>query len=198
MDDEEGRKVPEQYAAELACFHEAHAGWLFGHAYLRTQHDGELAAARELAADLVQDTFEAAAHGWETLRDLAPVQQLVWLRTTLSYKETDHYRRRVVFRRLLPELHRKYQTIERDPEQLALSALALKRAAKIVEGLPARQRVIALMKWNDHMKESEIAAKLGCTKGAVSAQVREIRRKLIDGLGPYYPFAGDDGEGEAS
>jgi DNA-directed RNA polymerase specialized sigma24 family protein len=54
------------------------------------------------------------------------------------------------------------------------------------------------MKWNDHMKEAEIAAELGCAKGTVAAQVHEIRRKLIDGLGPYYPFAGDDGEGEAS
>ena len=54
------------------------------------------------------------------------------------------------------------------------------------------------MKWNDHMKESEIAAKLGCAKAAVTGQVHEIRRKLIEGLGPYYPFAGDDGEGEAS
>ncbi len=101
-------------------------------------------------------------------------------------------------RRKQPELHRKYQAAEPDPEQQALSALALERAVEIIEGLAARQREIALMKWNDHMKESEIAAKLGCTKGAVSAQVHEIRRKLIDGLGPYYPFAGDDGEGEAS
>jgi RNA polymerase sigma factor (sigma-70 family) len=78
-----------------------------------------------------------------------------------------------------------------------LSALALERAAEIIEGLPARQKRIALMKWNDNMKESEIAAELGCAKGTVAAQVHEIRRKLIDGLGSYYPFAGDDGEGEA-
>jgi RNA polymerase sigma factor (sigma-70 family) len=76
--------------------------------------------------------------------------------------------------------------------------LALERAAKIIEDLPARQKRIALMRWNDHMKESEIAAALGCAKGTVAAQLHKIRRKLIDGLGPYYPFAGDDREGEAS
>jgi DNA-directed RNA polymerase specialized sigma24 family protein len=54
------------------------------------------------------------------------------------------------------------------------------------------------MKWNDHMKGSEIAAELGCAEGTVAAQVHEIRRKLIGGLGPYYPFAGGAGEGEAS
>lgn len=197
MDDDD-RKIPEHYVAEVARFYEAHARWLFGHACLRTQRDRELAAARELAADLVQDTFEAAALDWETVRGLAPAQQRAWLRTTLSHKETSHFRRRAAFRRKQPELNRKYQGAEADTEQQALCALALERAAKIIEDLPAGQKRIALMKWNDHMKEAEIAAELGCAKGTVAAQVYKIRRKLIDGLGPYYPFAGDDGEGEAS
>lgn len=198
MGDDDDRRISELHAAEVARFYEAHARWLFGHAYLRTQRDRELAAAREVAADLVQDTFEAAAHSWETLRGLAPAQQRAWLRSTLSHKDTDHFRRRRLFRRKQPELHRKYHAAEPDTEQQALSALALERAAKIIEGLSARQRKIALLKWNDNMKEAEIAAELGCTKGAVTAQVHEIRRKLIDGLGPYYPFAGHDGKGEAS
>lgn len=195
---DDGRKIPEQYAGELACFYDAHAGWLFGHAYVRTRRDRELAAVRELAANLVQDTFEAAARDWETLRGLAPGQQRAWLRNTLSNKETDHFRHRAVFRRKQAELHRKYQAAEAGPERQVLSALALERAVKVIDGLPDRQKRIALMKWNDHMKESEIAAELGCAKGTVAAQVHEIRRKLIDGLGSYYPFAGGDGEGEAS
>lgn len=195
--DYDDRKIPEHYAAEVACFYEAHARWLFGHARLRARRDRELPAARELAADLVQDTFEAAARAWETVRGLAPAQQRAWLRTTLAHKETSHFRRRAAFRRRQPELHRRYQATEPDPEQQALSALALERAAKIIEDLPDRQKSIALMRWNDHMKESEIAAELGCAKGTVAAQIYTIRRKLIDGLGPYYPFAGDDGQGEA-
>ena len=103
-----------------------------------------------------------------------------------------------MFRRKQAELHRKYPAAEAGPERQVLSALALERAVKIIDGLPDRQKRIALMKWNDHMKESEIAGELGCAKGTVAAQVHEIRRKLIDGLGSYYPFAGGDGEGEAS
>ena len=197
MDDDD-RAIPDHYAAEVADFYQTHARWLFGHACLRTSLDRELVASRDLAADLVQDTFEAAALDWETVRGLAPAQQRAWLRTTLSRKETSHFRRRAAFRRKQPELHRKYQGAEADTEQQALCALALERAAKIIEDLPGRQRKIALMKWNDHMKGSEIAAELGCAEGTVAAQVHEIRRKLIDGLGPYYPFARDDGEGEAS
>jgi RNA polymerase sigma factor (sigma-70 family) len=129
---------------------------------------------------------------------LDPAQQRAWLRNTLSHKDTDQFRRRKAWRLKLPELYRRHQAAEPDPEQQALSALALEKAAKIIEGLPDEQRLIALMKWNDHMKEADIAARLGCVKGYVTAQVRKIRGKLIDGLGPYNPFAGDDGEGEAS
>lgn len=195
---EDDRRIPPDHAAEVARFYEANASWLFGHAILRTQRDRKLAAARELAADLVQDTFVAAALAWTTVRDLAPMQQRAWLRTTLANKETSHFRRRQAFHRRQPELHHKYQVTEPDPEQQALSGLALERAAKIIKGLPARQARIVMMKWNDHMKESEIADELGCSKGTVSAEVQKIRRTLINGLGSYYPFAADDGEGASS
>jgi RNA polymerase sigma-70 factor, ECF subfamily len=196
--DEGGRQIPAQHAAELARFYQANAQWLAGHAHLRITRDRDLVAARELAADLVQDTFEAAAREWKTLRVLVPAQQRAWLRKTLWHKDTDQFRRRRVWRLQLPELHRRYQAAEPDYEQQALNELALEKTAQLIEGLPDEQRVIALMKWNDHMTESEIAARLGCTREDVTAQVRKIRRKLIDGLGPYYPFAGDAGEGEAS
>lgn len=191
-------KIPGHYAAEVAHFYEAHASWLFAHARLRTQRDQELAASKELAADLVQDTFEAAAVTWKTVRKLPEAQQRAWLRTTLAHKETDHFRRQMALRRRQPDLHHRYQAADADTEQQALSTLALGRAAEIIQGLPARQQRIALMTWNDQMKLSEIAAELDCTVKTVAAQIREIRRKLRDGLGPYYPFAGDDGGGEAS
>jgi RNA polymerase sigma factor (sigma-70 family) len=189
--DDDDTKIPEHYAVEVTRFFMAHDQWLFGHARLRT-------CDRELAADLVQDTFEAATRVWETLRELTEVQQRAWLRTTLSYKETSNYRRRMTFRRKQPELHRRYQAAAADTEHQALSGIALGRAAEIIEGLPGNQKRIALMKWNDHMKGAEIAAALGCAEGTVAAQIHEIRRKLIKGLGPYYPFASDDREGEAS
>jgi DNA-directed RNA polymerase specialized sigma24 family protein len=113
VDDDDDRKIPAQYAAELALFYEANARWLFGHTYLRAQRD------RELAEDLVQDAFVAAACSWETLRELAPAQQRAWLRSTLSHKGTDYFRRRAVLRRKQAELRRKYQVPEPDPERKA-------------------------------------------------------------------------------
>ena len=190
MDDDDV-KIPEHYAVEIRQFFVAHDRWLFGHACLRTSD-------RDLAADLVQDTFEAATLAWGTLRELTDMQQRAWLRTTLSHKEISNYRRRMALRRRQPELHRRYQSAEADTEQQALSAIALERAAEIIEGLPGTQKRIALMKWNDHMRGSEIADALGCAEGTVASQIHAIRRKLIEGLGPYYPFAEDDREGGGS
>jgi hypothetical protein len=55
MDDGGEVRIPRCHVAELADFFATHDQWLFGHACVRTRGD------RELAADLVQDTFEAAA-----------------------------------------------------------------------------------------------------------------------------------------
>lgn len=87
---DDGVKIPDSYVGEVARFFEAHVRWRFGHACVRTSRDRELAASRELAADLVQDTFEAAALAWETLRELTEAQQRAWLRTTLSRREISH------------------------------------------------------------------------------------------------------------
>jgi RNA polymerase sigma-70 factor (ECF subfamily) len=189
-------KIPDHHAAELGLFFESHSSWLYGHAYLRLGQDQHIEARRELAADLVQETFEAAARDWPTLRDLGEKQQKKWLTTTLSHKEISQFRRRTSFRRKLPELHARYRGPAADTEQQALSEIALARAGNVIEGLPGKQYRIALMKWTEHMKNSEIAAELGCTENSVAAQVSHIRRKLIDGLGPYYPFAAEHGEGE--
>lgn len=191
----DGQKIPAHHAAEVDRFFKVHSSWLYGHAYLRLRDDRDLEAARELAADLVQDTFEAAALRWSVVRELNENQQRKWLRTTLSNKEVSQFRHRMSFRRKLPELHDRYQGSAADTENQALSAIALELAAEIIDGLPGNQRKIALMRWNDGMKDSEIAAELGCTENSVCVQVSHIRRKLIAGLGAYYPFSGDDGEG---
>lgn len=191
-------KIPDHHAAELGTFFEAHSRWLYGHAYLRLGQDQGVGARREYAADLVQEAFEAAVRNWPTLRDLSEGQQKKWLSTTLSRMETSQFRRRTLSNRKLPELHARYQGAEADTERQALSEIALAVAGKVIEGLPGKQKRIALMKWNEHMRNSEIAAELGCTENSVAVQVSHIRRKLIDGLGAYYPFAADPGEGGGS
>src|SRR3984957_14185699 len=95
--------IPRDQVKELADFLAAHDRWLFGHACVRTQGD------RELAADLVQDTFEAAAVAWTALRGHPGGRQRAWLLGTLAHKDISGLRRKAAFRRRQPEIHARYQ-----------------------------------------------------------------------------------------
>jgi DNA-directed RNA polymerase specialized sigma24 family protein len=116
MDDGGRARIPRRYVAELGCFFADHDRWLFGHACVRTQGD------RELAADLVQDTFEAAARAWAILRGRATGRQRAWLLGTLAHKDISDFRRREAFRRSQPEIHARYQAAAADTAAQALNA----------------------------------------------------------------------------
>ena len=192
MDDAGGTAIPRHHVNELAGFFAAHDRWLFGHACVRTQGD------RDLAADLVQDTFEAAAIAWSVLRGHPSGRQRAWLLGTLAHKDISDLRRKAAFRRREPEIHARYQGAPADTEAQALNAIALARAWEINEDMPPRQKEVALMRWRDRMRATEIAAALGIAEGTVHAQLHGARRKLVAGLDRYYPFGLDSGEGASS
>jgi RNA polymerase sigma factor (sigma-70 family) len=175
-------RLPHRYVAELGSFFAAHDRWLFGHAFLRTRGD------RELAADLVQDTFEAAARAWTRLRRRAESRQRAWLLSTLANKGISDFRRKEAFRRRQPDIQARYQGIAADTAAQALNAIALDQARQIIEEMPPKQKKVALMRWQDRMKVTEIAAELGITEGTVHAHLHGARRKLVAGLERYYPF----------
>jgi RNA polymerase sigma factor (sigma-70 family) len=192
MGDADEAAIPRDQVRELADFFAAHDRWLFGHACVRTQGD------RELAADLVQDTFEAAAMAWSLLREHPVDRQRAWLLGTLAHKDISDLRRRAAFRRKQSEIHARYTATPADTEAEALNAIALARAREIIDRLPPRQREIALMRWRDRMRATEIADALGIAEGTVHAQLHGARRKLVAGLERYYPFGSDCGEGTTS
>jgi len=182
-------RLPKHHVTELGSFFAAHDRWLFGHACLRTRGD------RELAADLVQDTFEAAARAWTRLRRHAASQQRAWLLSTLANKDISDFRRKEVFRRRQPDIHARYQGTVPDTAAQALNAIALDQARQIIEDMPPRQKKVALMRWQDRMKVTEIAAELGIAEGTVHAHLHSARGKLVAGLERYYPFGADNGKG---
>jgi RNA polymerase sigma-70 factor (ECF subfamily) len=187
MGDGGAARIPGCHAAELAEFFAAHDQWLFGHACARTRGD------RELAADLVQDTFEAAARAWDLLREHPGPRQRAWLLGTLAHKNISDFRRQEAFRRRQPEIHARYQPTAADTEAEALNAIALARAREVIEDLPPRQREIALLRWQDHLRITEIAERLGVAEGTVHASLHAARRKLVAGLERYYPPEEKDG-----
>jgi RNA polymerase sigma factor (sigma-70 family) len=191
MDDSEAR-IPRRHVAELTGFFAAHDRWLFGHACVRTRGD------RELAADLVQDTFEAAARAWPALRERTEGRQRAWLLGTLANKDVSDFRRREAFRRRQPDIQARYQATAADTAAEALTALALARAREIIKDMPPQQQKIALMRWQGRMKAAEIAAELGLAEGTVHAHLHTAREKLVAGLEGYYPPDADKGKGAAS
>jgi hypothetical protein len=58
--------------------------------------------------------------------------------------------------------------------------------------MPPRQRQVALMRWQDRMKTTEIAAELGLAEGTVHAHLHAARVRLTAGLEQYYPFDKND------
>ena len=188
----DGDMLPRHYVEELQCLFNACSSWLFGLGCAITQGDADH------ASDLVQDTFEAAARTWTTVRDLSPNQQRAWLRSTLTNKAISAFRHAGAFRTRHAAVHARYQETAADTHAQALARIALYRAMEIIESFPERQHMIALMRWQEGMKTSEIAEKLGIAEGTVGAQIHQIRKKLAAELGPYYPFGRDDTEGEAS
>jgi RNA polymerase sigma-70 factor (ECF subfamily) len=194
MDDSGELRLAPRDVAELSDFFAAHDRWLFGHACVRTRGD------RELAADLVQDTFEAAARTWARLRGHGGGRQRAWLLGTLANKDVSEFRRQEAFRRRQPDIQARYQVTAADTAAEALNAIALEQARDIIARMPPRQQAVALMRWQHRMTAAEIAAALGVAEGTVHAHLHAARGKLTAGLARYNPFGQDgtdqDGTGQ--
>lgn len=190
MDDSGKPRIPRHHVAELSRFYEAHDRWLFGHACVRTRGD------RDLAEDLVQDTFEAAARAWATLRGHAVGRQRAWLLGTLANKDVSDFRRKETFRGKQADIQARHEATAADTAAEALNAIALERAREIIGEMPPRQQTIALMRWQDRMKAAEIAAELGLAEGTVYTHLHHARGKLVAGLQQYYPSGRGGGKSE--
>jgi RNA polymerase sigma factor (sigma-70 family) len=104
------------------------------------------------------------------------------------------FRRDKAFRDRLPRIEARYRRNQADTPAEALSSITLQQCWQIIESMPERQHAVALLRWQQDMKEGEIAAVLGIAEKTVSAHLRRARRKLITQLGPDYLSTGDDGE----
>jgi RNA polymerase sigma-70 factor (ECF subfamily) len=184
-----GERFSAGEAEELGACFAAHARWLFGYACVLVHGD------RALADDLVQAAFEAAGRAWCTVGLLSQEQRRAWLRTTVTNIAVSSFRRDAAFRDRLPQIEARYRSAQADTAGEAFSSMALKRCWEIIGGLPARQHAVALLRWHQGMKESEIAAVLGIADKTVATHLRRARRRLIAGLRSEYPGAGQDSEG---
>ena len=185
-------RISPRDAEELAACFTVHARDLFGYACVLVRGD------RALADDLVQAAFEAAGRAWCTVRCLTEDRRRGWLRVTLANLAISGFRRDAALRDRLPRIEAKYRGSPPDTPGQALSSIVLERCWKIIQAMPERQHAVALLRWQQDMKEGEIAAALGMAEKTVSVHLHQARRTLIAQLGPDYPFAGQDPEGAPS
>jgi RNA polymerase sigma factor (sigma-70 family) len=196
--DDEDPQIPAAHADEIKRCYEVNASWVYSYARILVGNDRRSHDSRAAAEDLLQDTFVAAARAWGTFRSLTEIQQRAWLRTTVSHMASNMGRRNQVFRDLMPELCDPHLYALPDPEEKAVSAvtsrMVLEKVAEVIDGLPFQQRMVAIMKWVDQMKNKEIATELGTSPNVVAVQVNSIRRKLKNSLGSQYPFSPESGK----
>ena len=72
----------------------------------------------------------------------------------------------------------------------------LERCWQINQDMPERQHAVAVLRWQQGMKQTEIAATLGMAEKTVSVQLSRARRRLIAQLGRDYPLPATTGKEE--
>src|SRR6185437_13859344 len=119
----------------------------------------------------VQAGFVAAARAWPTVRCLTEKQRRSWLRTTVANEAVSGFRRDAALRIRLPRIEARYRRPAADTPAQAFTAMVLQRCWQIIGDLPERQHAVALLRWQQDLKENEIAALLGIADKTVSTHL---------------------------
>jgi RNA polymerase sigma-70 factor (sigma-E family) len=177
-------KISPDEAGELAACFAVHAPHLFGYACVVVRGD------RAHAGDLVQAAFEAAGRYWRVLRPLSEEQRRGWLRVTLATIAVTGARLDGAARHRPPRTeHRQAQDGGSDPGKRPLSSEVVERCWQVIQSMPEPRHAVALLRWQQGMKENEIAAVLGMASKTVLAYLPQARRELTAQIGPDHPFA---------
>jgi RNA polymerase sigma-70 factor, ECF subfamily len=132
------------------------------------------------------------------LRCLAEERRRGWLRTTVANIAVSGFRREAAWRERLPRIEARYRKPPVDLPALAVTSIVLERCWQIIQSMPERQHAVAALRWQQGMKQAEIATALGMAEKTVSVHLTQACRRLIAQLGPDYPLGSDDGEGPSS
>ncbi|MGD0167176.1 MAG: RNA polymerase sigma factor [Gaiellaceae bacterium] len=142
---------------------------------------------RDSAAEAVARTFEIA---WRRLPDM-PVEPLPWLlgvaRRVLADQRRAQGRRNALIEHIAETA---METFDDHAEALATRELVL---AAIKDLTLFQQEALLLIAW-DGLSEREVAAVLGCSRGAVALRLHRARKQLraaLDRTAPESSLVGD-------
>ncbi|MDX3500092.1 RNA polymerase sigma factor [Streptomyces turgidiscabies] len=173
------RRIPKETADQIAELFDREEGQLMRFASTLTA--GETAQA----ADLVQQTFMAAALDWGTIEDRGASGQRAWLRRTCRNKWIDGLRRSGTLENLLPHLARSYEHLAPDPADIVIARVVLEQCWKTIGTLPPVRRQVSLLHWHQGYSSSEIAKLLELHPSGVRKHLSYARRALRLSVAPY-------------
>ena len=143
--------------------------------------------AREVAEDLLQETFLRLARGATALRE--DTRLGAWLFTVAHRLVVSWARAQEVRRQLAGDLPREVRGDGRSPLEAVADSqtqLALERA---LAALPAPAREVAVLVGIEGMQPAEVAEILGLKPDAVRQRLARARAQLADALGDHAPAA---------
>jgi RNA polymerase sigma-70 factor, ECF subfamily len=149
----------------------------------------------ELAAVLVQETFREATQKWSALRAMDEEIRTKWLIRVAVNSAIDVFRHGETERRKRPQVRMRYEPTETSVHEKVMAAIAVEQFIKVLNEMPRQRARVAFLHWRCEWINSEIAAALGITPGAVSQHIAKARATLRRELGPYVTFESREPEG---
>ena len=132
-----------------------------------------MSGSKELAEDLVQETFVKALMNTETVADLSPSKQRAWLFRTFKNLFFDRYRRAV----LESEYEQNWQ-----PEYIDDPGMQEIENAMLLQSIKAQDRAIFQLRYFDGYSAEEIAQMMNLPPGTIRSKLSRCRKFLKQNL----------------
>ena len=132
----------------------------------------------DVAEDVVQDSIVAMHGAWPKLRDRDKV--LAYMRQSVMNRARSVIRRRMVVDRHPP----KPEPNAPSAEYSAITELERSEVISALRLLPPRQREVLVLRFYFGLREGQIAATMGITRGTVKAHIRRAMAAMRDLLAP--------------
>lgn len=132
-----------------------------------------MSGSKELAEDLVQETFVKALMNTETVADLSPSQQRAWLFRTFKNLFFDRYRRAV----LELDYEQNWQ-----PEYIEDPGMQEIENAMLLQSINPQDRAIFQLRYFDDYSAEEIAQMMNLPPGTIRSKLSRCRKFLKQNL----------------
>ena len=132
-----------------------------------------MSGSKELAEDLVQETFVKALMNTEVVEDLSPSKQRAWLFRTFKNLFFDRYRRAV----LESEYEQNWQ-----PECLEDQGMQKIENAMLLQSIQPQERAIFQLRYFDGYSSEEISQMMNLPPGTIRSKLSRCRKYLKQSL----------------